>query len=382
MMRQESDEKDMLKRYRFPKENPKNDARVMLILCVLSVAFYILWKYLPYKGADNLVIEMIQASRLMESATDVLRACRQQKGLRIDRSTDINGTGIIGMENSEITTSIGNLGSKRTSTNPNFAGLILRLLRECDVEKGDCVAIGASGSFPALIIASLAAVETLDIDPLWISSLGASQWGANNSRFHWLHMWQCLEESGLFSKPPLAISLGGEGDTGMDMDEEGRELLWEDIRGSGFPFLDEPELPQNVALRMALFEKAAKGKNIKAFINIGGSWSNMGLDSMVLHLKPGLNRIEKFPPPERQGVVYAMAAGGIPVIHLLYLRGLTQRYGLAWDPSPLPVPGEGAFYRMTGERQGFIFGLGIVYILLVILLLFLARLRGIVLRKA
>ena len=124
---------------------------------------------------------------------------------------------------------------------------------------------------------------------------------------------------------------------------------------------------------MALFEKAAQEKDIKVFINIGGSWSNMGLDSMVLHLKPGLNRIEKFPPPERRGVIYAMAARGIPVIHLLYVRGLARRYALPWDPYPLPRPGEGGIYRRTRSNNRFFFLSALVY--LAVLSAVMVRLR-------
>lgn len=361
----------MLRHRRFPKDNSKNREFTIYVLCSLSVVFFVLLKFYTQKGSETFRDEMTQASKIMEDATDVLKACRLRKGLSIDSSTDINGTGLIGMEHSEITTSIGSLGSKRTSTNPNFAGLIVRLLKECDIKKDDVVAVGASGSFPALIIASLAALETLDLEALWISSLGASQWGANHAQFHWLHMWQCLEKSGLFSHPPLALSLGGEGDTGEDMDEKGRQLLSKDIRGSGLLLIDEHDLAKNVELRMALYEEAASGKEIKAFINIGGSWSNMGVDSMVLHVKPGLNRIEKLPSPERRGVVYAMAAKGIPVIHLLYVRGLAQRYGMPWDPSPVPCPGDGALYRTAGERQEFMPGFAAAFAVLILLALVL-----------
>lgn len=347
----------------------------MYILCGLSIAFFMVSQLYPQKELRAFRDEMVEASNIMEEATDILKACRLELGLSIDRSTDINGTGLVGVERSDITTSIGSLGSKRTSTNPNFAGLIVSLLRECNIQKGDAVAIGASGSFPALIVASLAALKALDLKPVWISSLGASQWGANHPRFHWLHMWQCLEKSGLFSHPPIALSLGGEGDTGEDMDKKGRQLLGEDIRTSGLYFLNEPDLAQNVAKRMVLFEKAAQEKKIKVFINIGGSWSNMGLDAMVLQVKPGLNRIEKLPSPERRGVIYTMAAKEVPVIHLLYVRGLTQRYGLPWDPSPVPDPGEGALFMASGKRQKFVSGVAAVYIILVLLVPVLLRKR-------
>ena len=359
----------MPRQNRLRKDNTGRHDLLIYVLCTMSVAFFLLLKFLPQKGSDRLKTQMARASALMAEATEAIKACRVKKGLGFDRSTDINGTGIIGVEHSVITTSIGNLASKRTSTNPNFAGLIVRLLKECDVQEGDCVAVGASGSFPALIIASLAALETLGLDALWISSLGASQWGANDPQFHWFHMWQCLEKKGLFSQPPLVLTLGGERDLGEDMEESGRQILWEDIQKSGLLSLNEPDLARNVAFRMEIYEKAANARPIKAFINIGGSWSNMGSDSIVLHIRPGLNWIERLPPLERRGVIYEMAGRGVPVIHLLYVRGLIQRYGLQWDPSPLPTPGEGALYRSAGERSGFVFGFGVAYMFLVLLVL-------------
>jgi poly-gamma-glutamate system protein len=362
----------MIKR-QIPKESSGRHSTAIYILCSLSVVFFIFLKFLPLGKTDIFRQEMIHASTVMEEATEAIREFRVDKGLLIDSSTDINETGLIGIEHSKITTSTGSLESKRTSINPNFAGLVVRLLRECDVQKGDAVAVSASGSFPALIIATLSALKALNVQPLWMSSLGASQWGANHPQFHWLHIWQFLNRSGFFSTPPIALSLGGEGDAGEDMEKEGRLLLLKDIRDSGLPFLNEPDLVRNVALRMTMFEKASKGSEIKVLINIGGSWSNMGIDSMVLHVKPGLNRIENFPPPGRRGVIYAMAAKGIPVIHLLYVRGLTQRYGMPWDPSPLPGPGEGALYRTFGERQKFLFWLAVTYFILVLLVLLFMR---------
>ena len=44
------------------------------------------------------------------------------------------------------------------------------------MKKGDAVAIGYSGSFPALNICVMAAVETLQLEPIGIASASASQW--------------------------------------------------------------------------------------------------------------------------------------------------------------------------------------------------------------
>ena len=57
--------------------------------------------------------------------------------------------------------------------------------------------------------------------------------------------------------------------------------------------------------------------------------------------------IEAPPLPDR-GVLFEMAAQGTPVIHLLHVRGLALRYGLPWDPIPLPAPGTTAG---SGQRH-------------------------------
>ena len=115
---------------------------------------------------------------------------------------------------------------------------------------------------------------------------------------------------------------------------------------------------------MQLYFRKASGDQIKAFVNIGGSWSNLGIDSAVLHLKPGLGKIGPLPPEEKRGVLYAMAALDIPVVHLLFVKGLVQKYGLAWDPVPLPHPGEGNLYRKIEENQKSFLFISVAYLIL------------------
>jgi len=288
---------------------------------------------------------MTAASLLMSDAERNLQVCRETFGFPASTEDDINKTGMIGYERTAITTSVGNLRAKRTTTNPNFAGLIVLLFHQAGIKKGDVVAVGASSSFPALILAVLSAAEVMEIEPLVISSLGASQWGANDPDFHWLDMLDCLGRAGILSAPPIALSLGGDQDQGEDMFPEGRSRLLEDILASGLPYIDEPDLRKNVASRMDFYLSQAGSRGLKAFVNIGGSYANMGIDPEILRLKPGLSKIRKIPPPDRRGILYEMAARGIPVIHLLFVKGLTERYGLPYDPQPLPRPGEGRIYR-------------------------------------
>jgi len=346
-----------------PKKSRKRNETTIFVLCFLSLLFFILSRIIPLGEGDIIKKEMVRASEIMAEALEALRKCQIEKGIVLDEKADRNRTGLIGVEFSSITTSVGSLEAKRTTTNPNFAALLVYLLKKAGVKAEDTIAIGASSSFPALIVASLSAAKAMNIEPLMICSLGASQWGANNPLFHWLDIQNCLQSSGIFDVKPIALSLGGEEDTGNDMSPEGRSFLIEEAKQSQIPFLDEPNLEHNVQARIELYEEKAGRKKIKAFINIGGSWANMGTDSEILKLNPGLVRVKHFSQAEKRGLIAEMAMRKIPVIHLLYIKGLAQRFGLPWDPEPLPNPGKGKIYLLAEERKTSFFLLAGVYFL-------------------
>ena len=360
----------------FPKQIVKTGRNTILVLFIISFFFFLLVRFIPYRKGDAVSEDMFKASGIMEEALAALRKCQSERGLHLDTENDPNQTGLIGFESSPLTTTIGNLEAKRTTTNPNFAALVVFLFKKAGVERGDTVAVGASSSFPALIVATLSAAKVMNLHLLMINSLGASQWGANSTDFHWLDMLNCLLKSGIFSFQPIALSLGGEKDKGEDMSPEGRSFLLDEMNKSGFLFIDEPDLRSNVEARMRLYEKSAGANKIKAFINIGGSWANMGTDAEVLKLEPGLVKIRKLPPLGNRGIIFEMASRNIPVIHLLFVRGLVEKYGLSWDPVPLPRPGKERIFQRAREKQPLFLVLSIVYLsLAVFILIFRSRLR-------
>lgn len=340
----------------------------------LSFAYLLLVRFLPFPD-PALRAEMNEASRTMAASTAAIRACRVEKGVPVDRETDPNGTGLIGLETSPITTSAGRLEAKRTTTNPNFAALVVSLFHEAGVRRGDAVAVGASSSFPAVIVATLSAAKAMGLEPVVISSLGASEWGANIPGFNWTDMEDCLRAAGVLAISPLARAIGGDEDVGRDMSPEGRTLLDSRIRAGGVLFLEESDLERNVELRMKLYREGAGTRPIKAFVNIGGSWANIGTNSEVLKLRPGLASGVFVPPPAERGVLQAMAAEKIPVIHLLNIKGLCERYGLPWDPRPLPRPGDGRLYRDAAGKNWPSVALTAVYVLAMIVIMFLTRRR-------
>jgi poly-gamma-glutamate system protein len=158
------------------------------------------------------------------------------------------------------------------------------------------------------------------------------------------------------------------------MSPEGRALLLRLGRESGLPFLTEPELEANVRERLRLFEAAAGGAAIRAFINVGGGYADLGTDSRILKVGPGLAEFREIPAKERRGLIFEMAARGVPVIHLLYVKGLCDRFGLPWDPAPLPEPGQGGIFEAAEvDRLGFVVLAG-AYLLLAAVLIIAARL--------
>jgi poly-gamma-glutamate system protein len=336
-----------------------------------SLAFGIFLHFVLPAAPRETDPEADHAVALMVRSIEALREYREAAGPPMDSFSDINRTGLIGIENSPITTSLGRLEAKRTTTNPFFAGAVVRMFREAGVRRGDFAAIGASSSFPGLILATLCAAESLQLKPLLIPSLGASNWGGNHPDWTWLEMSACLRQKGILDVVPVALSIGGEKDSGLDMNEDGRRLLRRKILETGRPFIRESDLAKNVAARIVLLEKSAEGKTIKVFVNVGGSFADMGTDGEILKLQPGFNPAfdVPVPPVERRGLIQEMARRGIPVIHLLFIKGLCTRYDLPWDPVPLPGStgngpiakrefGRGEFLALGIYLAGMLFGLG------------------------
>jgi poly-gamma-glutamate system protein len=283
---------------------------------------------------------MRRAAEYMEEAIYAVRQHYLERDITIDPTLDPNGTGLIGEEFNEMTTTLGHADAKRTATNPNMAALIAKLLEEAGVGRGDTIALGCSASFPGLLLASLCAARAMEAHPVCIISLGASSFGANNINFNLLDVYLLLLEKGVFEVPPAAISLGGDRDVGLGFSPDLVERLIAHISSSGIPFIYEPELQKNVKKRLAIYFGERGTARIKAFINAGGSYANIGTSALVLQVKPGLSRKIPLAPEHERGALMAMASRNIPCIHLLYMKGLVAQYGLPWDPVPLPKPGK------------------------------------------
>jgi poly-gamma-glutamate system protein len=277
-----------------------------------------------------------KAYNLMRQSLEVISDHCLKYHINLNPELDARATGLIGPEWSEITTTAGDLEAKRSTVNPNFAVLMMRLLREAGVRPGDTIALNCSGSFPALMIASISAAQSMGLITRTILSIGSSSFGASNPEFTIVDQYLLLLRQGLFSTPPIGWAFGGELDSGADFDPGVVATVAGRLEEANLIRLEEGNLQSIVRRRIQFFEGGNPG-SISAFINTGGSLAGMGTSPLILKIKPGLVRKAQIPVHEQQGLIFAMLERKIPVIHLLHIKGLVRKHRLPWDPGGIPA---------------------------------------------
>lgn len=285
--------------------------------------------------------QMKQAAEKAALLFNAVKEERLARGIEISTQEDPNETGLIGSSYSEITTTLGSLESKRSSTNPNLAAMLVEMLTDLELNPGDRVAVNFSSSFPALNLAVLAALDTLELDGIIINSVGASTYGANFPEFTYLDMEHLLSEKNLLVNHTTYFSMGGQDDIGLEMPEDTRETIRNRLAGYGYEFIEEPDLEENLDCRMAIY---TQGGPVKCFINVGGNLLSFGSGSEMNLANGGI--LTSLTAGEKgNGLIQQFLRQEVPVIHLLNLKNLLSAQNLPYDPIPLPAPGTGDLYQ-------------------------------------
>ena len=205
-----------------PQSLPRKALALIAGIALLALAVV---EQATLNAAEPHYEDMLSASRRAREAFEAIGRLRDERGIPTEPRLDPARSGLIGHTLTPVTSVAGSLRSKQTTINPNWAGLILLLLREAGVERGDVVAVGFSGSFPALNASVCCALDVLGAEPLILSSAAASQYGANDPELLWIDMERHLQREGLISTRSLGASLGGREDGAVTLSEEGRALL-------------------------------------------------------------------------------------------------------------------------------------------------------------
>lgn len=302
-----------------------SSARLRLV--ILAVVMALLWcpgSSHSLRGEERLLWEKVR------SAQAWLYDLREKQGNAAGETADPQKTGFIGVEWSPITTTLGPLEAKRTAADPLWAVYILRQFRRLGVGEGDRVAVVSSSSFPGLVYSVLAAAEHEGVAVLWIHSLGSSTWGANVPSFPWPAMATALRQGGFLAKKADWYTLGGAAEMGLDLPEEGREILTEAADLEGSPLLSAASLQDMTESKWKIIAQFAP----RLLINVGGGAAAFA-GSYSDFIRGGLFSPEKpFPPGE--GVVQKALASDIPVFHFLDMKGMGRRAGIPWNGALSP----------------------------------------------
>lgn len=326
---------------------PQGISRTMLVLItLLAVVGLMVVEYGRARRRQPWYTEKHEAATLALEAMKVIKAGREERRIPIDHETDPALTGLVGSLMTPTTSNNGSLAAKQISVNPNFAAVLVQMLKKAGVQRGDTVAIGCSGSFPALNACAYAAVKVLDLRPVIITSVSASQWGANHPEYLWPDMERVLQERKVFPFRSVAASVGGIEDRGLGLSAEGRRMLLAGIERNQLPLIDPKDFADGVRQRMAVYRRQAGDSPIRCYISIGGGTTSVGTRAGKRLFEPGLNLRNPAATMPADSVMAQFIDQGVPAIHLVRIQDLARRYGLETAPGLRIAPvGQGEIYH-------------------------------------
>ena len=328
----------MKKIYWRPSKVPR---RILIIIAALAVVAITAVEVLKLKVKQPYYDQKIQAARNMKYGMEVLKKYRLKRFGPVDPDADPANSGLIGVAESPITSKWGHLPAKQTTINPNWAAVMVEMLKKAGAEEGEVVAMGFSGSFPALNLAAYTAAEALNLKPVVISSVTASTWGANMPEFTWLDMERLLFQNGIISRRSVIASVGGLDDKAVHISKKGLRLIESAIARNKTNILEAKTFKENINERIAIYQSFSEGKRIAAYINVGGGTVSVGTKVGKKLFNPGLNRKPLRANMKKvDSVMTRFAQEGVPLIHMVFIDRLAERYGLPTSPTMMQEVGE------------------------------------------
>lgn len=313
----------------------KNEIKYLLLIFIILLFILGGLEYSVKIKQNIFYKEKIEAAQKMERAILELRQEGNKRKINQKGINEVQKNPFYGLDFSEITTTLGSKESKQTSINPNFSAIVIDMLKELRIKKGEKVAVNFSSSFPAINIAVLCALDTLGIESEVISSIGASTYGGNNPDFSYLDMEFFLFERGIINKTSDRVSYGGRNDLGEDIDISVLEKIV--ARTKNYKKLIKTEsFDLNLEKKIDFYNS----KNIKAFINVGGNSTALG--KSYISYEPGVIKNTRY--KDKRSLIGYHLNKGIPVLHFLNIKKIANKYGLPIAPAKIDRIGYGPLY--------------------------------------
>ncbi len=242
------------------------------------------------------------------------------------------GEALIGGEWTPLVTTLGEAEAKRVSMSPAWPRALVREFHRAGLRPGDVIAASFSGSFPGINLAVMSAAEAMGLGLIAVSSVTASSWGATDPGFTWPEIEARLVAAGILRRATIGVSAGGGGNRALDLDDEGQSLAREIAARCavqlGARLIVPVDFESAIRDRLDAYDEARAGRPIAAFVNVGGTEAALGRSPAILNVQNGWLGKAPFDSSPGRGLVARMVEQGVPVLHILNVRGLAVRWGI------------------------------------------------------
>ena len=307
-------------------------SRVMVGLMILVMTM-VYWATNSYERKPTYAFDIKKKTvELMEVSIETLRSEVIKRKINSGEDSISFGSFLLGPGKSIIQTTSGSFISKQSVLNPDFGAMIVEMLIELEIEKGDQVAISYTGSYPGANLAVLSALEAMDVSAVIISSCGSSEYGATHPEFTWIDMERHLVEKKVFSNTSSLASIGGGFDLGTQLGTRGKKVCESSIYNNKIDLLNIDNASENIQKRMNHFT-SIKGE-LSLFINVGGGVYSIG-DSLLRSNTPAgiiYPGDGDFSGNSDETVIGNFLDRGIPVLNINHINILSEWYELPYPP--------------------------------------------------
>jgi poly-gamma-glutamate system protein len=329
------------------------------LICLVIVESFKINVKQPYYREKN------RAAKYMLQGMEILKQHRVTKIGAIDKSIDPLRSGMIGVLSSPITSTTIDIDSKLITINPNWAAVIVSMLKEARVKNNSTLAVSLTGSFPAMNLAVFSAAKAMNLRLVIITSVASSTWGANIPNFTWLDMEEVLHKYNFCTYKTIAASLGGVQDRGLGMSEQGKRILRENILKHRIALFEFDDMKKNIDTRIDTYLDQAKDTQIAAYINVGGGTVAVGSFIGKMRYKPGLNIKPSNKALRIDSVMSRFGKDKVPILNINSIKTLAKNYNLPGSFKKIPKIGSGEIYNRLEYNKV------LVVIILVFLIVFL-----------
>ncbi|MFH2036767.1 MAG: poly-gamma-glutamate system protein [Candidatus Zixiibacteriota bacterium] len=341
------------------KEFNRNISLVAILLVSIGLML-IINRFFTHKVERLNIGQMNRAAELSIRWFDEIDKLKMANGIEIQKR-DCAFPSLIGEEYSPMTTTLGSLEAKISSSNPDFAALLVSMLIDARIDSTSTIGLIISGSFPSLAIVSLAALQIVNANVILISSLGASTYGANQEGATWLDMEKWLHANGLKYNSEI-VTIGSENDNGGGLTGEGVAMILASAERNNIELF----VPENITDAIEYKTKLLSKRNIDLLINIGGNQASLGACAHASTIPNGFHQKYEFCTDADRGIIARMSEQNIPFINMLNIRDLAVKNGISlkYDSERKGLPE--LYYRKSISKPATAGALFIIILMLTI----------------